>query len=195
VSIARNIISCAALLLVIVRGAGPVVATTIVAADLRELTVGATAVAHAVVVDTRSQWVGNRERVETLVTLDVESYFKGNLGRQVVIRVPGGQIGRYRSVLIGAPHLRHGDELVLFLGSQRGSLPYVLGLSQGVFRVRREAGSNRAIVTPAPLLARGNTAEQVIRGDRSRRPLSLSDFGDLVRSLAEGRPASVGALR
>ena len=160
----------------------PVAATTLLGADFSELVVAAAAVVHGRIVETRPEWVGNRARIDTLVTLAVDDYYKGNLGRRLVFRVPGGRLGRYRSILIGAPVFTVGQEVILFLDSQGSPVPYVLGLNQGVFRVGSLA-SGRVAVTPAPLLARGTQPERVVRGDPSRNPLGVQEFAALVRSI------------
>jgi hypothetical protein len=121
-----------------------------------------------------------------LVTIEAVEYFKGDLGDRVTIRVPGGQIGRYRSVTVGAPAFREGDEVVLFLNARGPSIPYVLGLSQGVFRVRAASGFSGPVVAPSPLIA-GGTDARVSRGAPSRRPIPLSTFGEAVRTLAGER--------
>ena len=165
----------------LVLAARPSPATTLIAADFTELVTGAHAIVHGRVVGTHPAWVGDRVRIDTLVTLAVDEYYKGDLGREVVIRVPGGRLGRYRSVLIGAPTFVVGQEVILFL-TARASIPYVLGLNQGVFRVR-SLSPGRPVVTPVPLVARGLQPEPVIRGDPARRPLTVPEFAALVRSL------------
>src|SRR2546421_11239713 len=78
-------------------------ATTILPADLGELSRDAVAIARGRVVDVRPQWTEDRGTVETIVTLDVESYLKGSLGAIVRFRVPGGELGRFRTIVVGAP--------------------------------------------------------------------------------------------
>jgi hypothetical protein len=116
------------------------------------------------------------------VTFHVGTYLKGGPGETLVFKVPGGTIGRFRNVLVGAPQFNTGDEAVLFLNSHGRELPSVFGLNQGVFRVSRDAGTQRRMVTP-PLLARGDTPEPVVRGARSRRPLPLEAFGAEVQTV------------
>ena len=64
-----------------------------------------------------AQWLEGRRSIETLVTLEVETYAKGDLGRTVTLRVPGGQMGPYRSVMLGAPTFVEGEEVVVFLAA------------------------------------------------------------------------------
>ncbi len=166
--------------------------TTILPADFGELVRGARVIVHGVVANTQSAWVPGHRRIETLVTLAVGSYYKGDMGPRVVIHVPGGRVGRYRSVLIGAPVLETGDEVVLFLSARDLSSPYLFGLGQGVFRVSGTGDSGGRFVTPIPLLSLSPGAQRIVRGDPSRRALPLRDFSRLILSiLASSAPADL----
>jgi hypothetical protein len=151
-------------------------ATVYAPAEWSELVVAARAIAHGRIIDVRAQAAADRRRVETLVTLQVATYLKGHWGPTVTFRVPGGQIGRYRTVVPGAPRFAPGEEVVLLLGAQGPSIPHVLGLSQGVFRVYRDTQSGERRVTPVPVEGAGEEWTSVVRGDPSRGPLALTDF-------------------
>ena len=88
-------------------------------------------------------------------------YLKGGPASVVTFRVPGGQIGRYKNVMIGAPEFQPGEEAVLFLRADGPSVAHVFGLSQGVFRVRVDARSGRRLVVPPVLMASGD-APQIV---------------------------------
>jgi hypothetical protein len=159
-------------------------ATVLLPADFTEMVTSARAIVHGRVVDVRSEVTADRRDIETFVTLAVGEYMKGDLGRAVTFKVPGGQVGRYRSVMIGAPQFEEGDEVIVFLSARGPSIPYVFGLSQGVYRVAR-AADGRVLVTPPPVMARGPSAERVVRGDPARRPLPIAEFGREVRAILE----------
>jgi len=165
--------------------AAPARATVVLPAELGDLAREAQAIVHGRVVETHAVWEDGRRRVDTLVTIEVEDYLKGHFGDTVTIRVPGGQIGRYQSLMVGAPVFDAGDEVVLFLNASGPSLPYILGLSQGVFRVLDDPTTGGKVVVPPPLVA-GVTVQPVRRGDVSRRPLPLGAFSEQVRQLAAG---------
>ncbi len=158
-------------------------ATVLLPADLGTLVRGSEAVVHGRVTAVRAEWADGRRRIDSLVTLAADAYFKGDFGPTVTFRVPGGQIGRYRSVMVGAPVFHEGDDVVLFLNARGPSMPYVLGLSQGVFRVVTDPRTSARVVTP-PALVAGTAEQTVTRGDPARRPLSLAAFGAEVRRLA-----------
>jgi hypothetical protein len=164
----------------------PASATVYLPADFAEMVTASTFIVHGRVVDTRSEPTADRRAIATYVTVTVAQPLKGRPGEAITFRVPGGQIGRYRRVVVGAPELEPGDEVILFLTSRGPSIPYVFGLSQGVYRVSRASG--RALVSPPAILPRGaegNAAERVVRGDPARRSLPLDEFAREVRAVME----------
>ncbi|HEX9368381.1 MAG TPA: hypothetical protein VF921_17250 [Vicinamibacterales bacterium] len=163
-------------------------ATVIVPIEFRELVTSAPVIVHGQVVDVRAGWVDGRRSVETFVTIAVADYLKGNLGERVTVRVPGGQIGRYRTVFVGAPEFQAGDEVVFFLKPADSSSLYIIGLSQGAFRVVADARTGRRIVTTPIVMGKGGDApEPIVRGDVTRKPLAIDAFRDVVRQvLAQG---------
>lgn len=175
----------AAIAVALLLGGSAAHATIVLPADLGDLTRGARAIVHGRVVDVRAVRAEDRRHVDTLVTLEAMAYLKGDLGATVTFRVPGGQLGRYRSVTIGAPVFEAGEEVVLFLSARGPSIPYVLGLSQGAFRVIVDPQTSDKLVVPPPLVA-GLTAGPVVRGDAARQPLPLARLRDEVRRLVGG---------
>jgi hypothetical protein len=164
-------------------------ATVIVPIEFRELVTTAPVIVHGQVVDVRSRWVDGRRALETFVTVAAGEYLKGNLGEHVTVRVPGGQIGRYRTVFVGAPEFRAGDEVVLFLKHAGPSHLYIIGLSQGAFRVVADARTGRRMVTtPVIMFKGGDQPEPIVRGDVTRKPLPIDAFRDAVRQvMAKGQ--------
>jgi hypothetical protein len=135
------------------------------------------------VIAVEARWTDGRRGIETLVTLEAETYLKGDLGPTVQFRVPGGRLGRFRSITVGAPEFAVGQRVILFLGARGPSVPYVLGLGQGVFRL--QSARDGWVVTPPPVLpVAGPTPVRVVRGDATRVPAPLADFERRVRALA-----------
>ena len=163
-----------------------VCATIVTPAEFSELVSAARAIAHGRIVGIRAQSSADRVRVETLVTMQVATYLKGNLGPEVTFVVPGGTLGRYRSIILGAPHVVEGEEVVVFLSARGPSLPYVLRLGQGIFRVVRDSRSEDRMIAPPPLVGQSQEWQTVVRGDPARGPMSLTDFAARVRVLVEG---------
>lgn len=157
-------------------------ATVLLPAEFREIVGDSQIIAYGRVADAVSELSEDRKRIETIVTFEVETYLKGGPGETLTFRVPGGQVGRYRSITVGAPVFESGIEAVLFLRQTGEGLPYVFGLNQGVFRVQRDPRTQRRLVVP-PLIARGEAPEKVVRGAVARQPMPLEAFGAQVRSV------------
>lgn len=169
-------------LIAVLAAAIPLHATVLVPAEFHEIVNGSQVIVHGRVVDVRSSWTDDRFRIETIVTLEAAAYLKGGPGENVTFRVPGGTIGRYRSFMVGAPEFRAGDEVVLFLKANGPSVAHVFGLSQGVFRIRRETRSGRRVVVPPAVMARSEAPQRVARGEPDRRPVPLETFSAQVRA-------------
>lgn len=156
-------------------------AITVVPITFEELVADSTAVVYARVADVRGRWTADRRRIESLVTLESLRYLKGDLGDVVTMRLPGGEAGGMIEVLPGAPVLRTGDLVVLFLGGRGPAIPSPVGLTQGVFRVVVDPRSGSALVVPPPLKA--SVAGRIIRGAAERKSLTLEAFAGEVRAL------------
>jgi hypothetical protein len=164
----------------------PASATVLIPADLGELSRDAVAIARGRVAALDTQWTEDRGTIETIVTLEVESYLKGGLGATLRFRVPGGTLGRLRSIVVGAPEFAVDQRVVVFLGAQGPAVPHLLGFSQGVFRMARAADNSAWLVTSPVLMPAAAPAVRVVRGDPSRRSMPLADFERAVRSLTGG---------
>ena len=117
--------------------------------------------------------------------MHAEDYLKGNLGSDVTFKVPGGQMGPYRSVMVGAPSFQSGDEIVVFLNAQGPTIPWISGLNQGVFRVAEDAAGVKVVV-PGVSLAAGEP--EIVRGDPRRQRVGLEAVTAQVKTrVRDGR--------
>lgn len=163
-------------------------ATVIVPIEFRELVIAAPVILHGQVAEVKGGWSDGRRSVETFVTVAVAEYLKGDLGPTVTIRVPGGQLGRYRTIFVGAPEFQKGDEVILFLNHANVAYPYIFGLSQGAFRVLADSRSGqRMVTTPIVMGKGGDVPERIVRGDVTRKPLPIDGFRDAVRQVLAPR--------
>jgi hypothetical protein len=170
-------------------------ATMVVPTDLPAMSHGAIAIARGRVAAVQGRWTDDRRTIETIVTLEVDGYLKGSLGATLQFRVPGGELGRFRSVVVGAPGFAVDDRIIVFLGSNGPMVPYIVGFNQGVYRIVPAANGSGWLVTPPVLDAPATKASRsvpastgtpIVRGDVSRRPLPLADFEQRVRALVGG---------
>ncbi len=166
----------------------PLHATVIVPAEFREVVQGSDIIVYGRVESVRADWSDDRRRIETYVTFDVSSSLKGGADRTIVFKVPGGTLGRYRSMMMGAPVFQPGDEAFLFLKTGVASTPVVFGFNQGVFRVRSDAGTGRRLVASPALLAGADAPRPLVRGAAERRSVPIESFAAQVQAvMAEAR--------
>ncbi|HET7695871.1 MAG TPA: hypothetical protein VFK57_09205 [Vicinamibacterales bacterium] len=181
----RRLLIVAALLLAAPAGLR---ATVVIPIEFRELVTTTPIIVHGHVTDVRAAFVDGRRSVDTFVTVAADEYLKGDLGDYVTFRVPGGELGRYRTIFLGAPEFRVGEEVVLFLKTLPGQAPFVAGLNQGAYRIVENAQTRQRMVTSPVVMSRdGVESEPVVRGAAARRPIAYEAFRDIVRGvLAKG---------
>ncbi len=160
----------------------PAQAVTVVPLSFEELVRQSSSVIYARVIDVRGQWTDDRRRIDSLVTVEVIKGLKGTVAGEVTLTVPGGQVGRYLNLLPGAPRFARGDLAVLFLTARGPRLPVPTGFTQGIYRVMRDGASGAALVTPPVIEPAG---QAIVRGDRRRKPVSLSAFESAVRAVQD----------
>jgi len=156
-------------------------AMTTVPLTFEQLVGEATAVVYARVADVRGEWTRDRRAINSVITLEALRYLKGDLGPTVVMRLPGGETGGRINVLPGAPVLREGELVVLFLVTQGPAIPTTVGLGQGVFRVVRDARSGTMLVSPPPFTV--SAMGRIVRGSADRRLLTLDAFAASVHAI------------
>jgi hypothetical protein len=118
-------------------------ATTLVPATLTDVVNGSQLIVHGRVSDVEARTTADRRSIYRVVTLTVDDALKGGVGRTVTFRVPGGQMGRYRRVVVGAPSFAVGEEVVVFLRGGGAAIPSLVGLSQGVYKVTQAEPARR----------------------------------------------------
>lgn len=155
-------------------------ATTVAPLSFEQLVSESSAVVYGRVSEVRSQWTADRRFIESVVSIDVIRGMKGGASDTIAFTVPGGQVGRYLNVIPGAPMFAAGDLAVFFLTAHGPRLPVTTGLTQGVYRVQRDASSGAMLVT-APIV---DTVGRIARGDVKRKPVSLAAFEGSVRAFA-----------
>lgn len=162
-------------------------ASTILPADFRATVTQATLIVRGRVTDVRAVRAAAGD-VETVATIAVDAVLKGDAKTFVSMRLPGGTIGRYRTVMPGAPRVDVGETGVFFLKAVPGGALWPVGLSSGIYRVAITGG--RATVAP-PVLPGVTTATTGIvrRGDTRRTRLPLPEFESLVALVLNGTRA------
>lgn len=160
-------------------------ASLIVPADLPTLVDEAQAIVLGRVTDVRGVIRPGTRRVDSYVVFAVDDAIKGPRTATVVFKTLGGTSGRYTTIVHGSPTFAPGDEAVIFLG--RGSTPYPIGLSHGVFRVRRDRATGERRILPPPMLIDPKASMTIRRGDGTRVPIPVDAFTGIVRTLVARR--------
>lgn len=169
--------------LLVALAARPAWATIVAGLDLAQLVDRADRIVHGRVVSVVPVRVEGRY-TDSMVTIAASAVLKGAPVGEIVFRVPGGESGRFRTVVVGAPALRVDDEVVVFLAGAPPFLPHVVGFNQGVLPVvRDDSGRAVLIVPPAAQSAGARSAN----AGGAARVMTLSAFAEDVRALAEGR--------
>jgi hypothetical protein len=177
----KKLLAC--VIVACIAAGGSLSATTLVPADFAQMARESELIVRGTVVRVDSQRTGARQTIESLITLRVSDTIKGSAAEETVFRVPGGKVGPNRRVMVGAPQFSQGDEVILFLKGRAPAIAMPYGLSQGVYRVSRTAGTS--VVTPAVVAGAG----RVTRGDPARRPIDPLAFTRQVRdALAQSAP-------
>jgi hypothetical protein len=172
--------SCLTLLAVYVFVA-PLRAITILPMSFAELVNESSAIVYGRVAEVQGQWTADRQRLESLVALEVLSAFKGAPGGTITFSIPGGQSGRYINLMPGAPTFTRGDLVVVFLSARGPRLPGPTGFTQGIYRVVADRASGSMLVVP-PVIQAG-ADRSIVRGDPRRRSLSLAAFDAAVQAV------------
>ena len=160
-------------------------ASLIVPTDLPTLVREAQAIALGRVTAVRGVIRPGTRRVDSYVVFAVDEAIKGRGARTLIFKTLGGSSGRYTTVVPGSPIFAPGDEAVVFLG--RGTTPYPIGLSHGVFRVRLDRATGERRILPPPMLIDPKAAMTIRRGDGTRVPIRVEAFTSMLRGLAAGR--------
>jgi hypothetical protein len=167
--------------------AAPVVASTSLALDLRELVTSSDRIVMGTVLNREARY-DDRRRIVTDVTVRVDESMKGTTGAgdELVIRCLGGEIGDLGMRVAGAPRFSDGQRSILFVAARRGHLRPV-GMSQGVLPI--DVRDGRELVLPGgeglSLVRRSLEGRLVPATPALREPRPLPDVLDEIRTLVD----------
>ena len=155
-------------------------ATTFVNVDERMLTRAADAIVIGTVASIET--IGKADgRIATLVTVDVESEYKGRVGSRVTLRQTGGSLDGRRLWVAGSPQFRVGERQLLFLSRRADGSAQTTALGMGQFTLRPHPRTGR-------ILAERRVDGAVI-GARPVRRVPLDRLLRVVRHATDGASA------
>ena len=109
-------------------------ALTVAAIGLDRLTAESDLIIHCRAVSSHAQW--EDQNIYTYTTVQVLETLKGNAAGEVTVKQAGGTVDDITAVIDGAPVLRDGEELVLFLREWEGNY-WIHSIVLGKFSVLR----------------------------------------------------------
>ena len=80
--------------------------------------------------------------IYTHYKVEVSQQLKGTGSPSIEVVVPGGTANNLRQTFAGAPELKTGEEYVLMLWTGKSGATQIIGLTQGLFSIPKDAGSN-----------------------------------------------------
>lgn len=86
--------------------------------------------------------------ISTRYVVEVQESWKGSASGVIEVFVPGGVANGLRQTIPGAPVLETGDECVVFLWAGGSGRKQIIGLSQGLFNVVRDADGQIQLERP-----------------------------------------------
>lgn len=108
---------------------------TLAKASLEELTSESAVVIHGTVESVHFEWEDESgHTIRTIVGLQVKEYLKGSGSSFLQVEQMGGQIGDIGDVVVGTPVLKKGDEVILFLMNDNGTLK-IHSITLGYYKV------------------------------------------------------------
>lgn len=124
----------------------PVSAATLEQLSMEQMSESATSIVRATIAGSYTS-ISN-STVYTHYTLRIAETWKGVAAGEVML--PGGTAGAVRQVFPGVPQLTVGTEYVLFLWKSSTGITHLVGLTQGLFEVDRQADGS-ALATRAKI--------------------------------------------
>ncbi len=155
-------------LLVAMLVTAPLGATTLAQLSLTEMIQQSTGIVRAKVVRSFAAYRG--ADIYTHYQLDVVENLKATPGSSVDVAVPGGYLNGVNQSVAGAPQLVVGQEYVVFLWTSKSGMTQIIGLSQGLFYVREDAGGNPVLIRPSTSEAMLDASGRLVKD----QPVSLT---------------------
>ena len=169
-------LACAVLVLVVLSAPG----ATLELMTLEEMVRQSTAIVRGRAGESRT--VRSGALLYTVTRLEVLGQWKGTTVPYVEVSTPGGRLGRVSQRFGGVPRLQRGSSYVAMLWQGPSGRVHIIGLSQGLFKVR--AGKDGQLVigrNPSSDLMLSPVNGQPVQAAPLSMP--LENFRDRVRAL------------
>jgi len=159
----------------------PASATTLRRMDLSDLVSHSNRVVHARTVSNNVYWDPTHTRIYTDTVFEAIGEAKGAGPKRLTVTQLGGRIDPIEMLVEGTPAFTVGEEVVLFTEPNPEGNQMIVGLSQGVMRVKADPRSGaRFAVSEVP------TKVTFVGGRPQRAAVALDELFEQVRQLAGG---------
>lgn len=125
--------------------ATPGAASTLKRMSLTDLAGAAQAIAQVRCISDEARWQSGE--IWTFTVFHVQQVWKGDLPRQITVRMLGGRTANLTSIVPGAPRFYPGENAVLFLERTRSGDYSITSWAAGTFRIRRGGNDATVLVT------------------------------------------------
>ena len=149
----------------------------------KELTRESSSVFYGKCAKVESAWTKEKDMIFTTVTLIPENYLKGNLGNEVTVTIPGGQVDDIIYEVSEMPVFRTGEEVFAFIWEHPSGKKLVTGGFQGKMQIERDVKTGKRMVSERHL----GTSTQKQDVDKSKpqhskaKKIPLDDFANKVK--------------
>jgi hypothetical protein len=113
----------------------------------KDLTVKSTAVLYGKCSKVKCEWNDKKDKIYTYVTIVPEAYIKGNLGSEVTVTVPGGQVGDIVYEVSDMPFFVEGEETVAFVWKNLAGKNLITGGYQGKMKIEKDSKTGKRMVS------------------------------------------------
>jgi hypothetical protein len=134
-------------LALVLLGIGSLSATTLEKLGLNDMARKSTEIVTARVIGSSTMVRG--PILYTRCRIQVVQRWKGAPAGEMDLVVPGGSNGAIRQTFSGAPLLTDGGQYMLFLWTGKSGMTQIIGMSQGLFELRRDAGGEMIVTRNA----------------------------------------------
>ena len=116
-----------------------------------ELALESSSILYGKCTNMESAWTENNEMIFTTVTVVPEYYLKGNLGGEVSITIPGGQVGDIVYEVSEMPAFQKDEEVFAFIWKHPSGKNLITGGYLGKLKIDTDAQTGRRTVSGGQL--------------------------------------------
>ena len=176
------------LAMVVISSALPLPCATLARLSLDDMITRSTSIVRGKVTSSQAAFTGSV--IYTHYQIQVLEQLKGAGRNSVEVMTPGGTVKALHQSFSGSPVLNQGDEFVFFLWTGKGGITWITGLTQGLFSLAGEGGTDR-------MATRSASRELMLDPDTSRpvKDSALTMSLSALRSRIAATLAAPGGLQ